>query len=150
MVFSLLTLFPVPNISDTDIFFRYQIFPIPIPRLFSGTKFFRYRYFFRYQIFLIPIPRLFSGIKFFRYQSFFPVPIFSDTDTTKKRKFPVPVRHTLGEKSNKCNQCDYASSEAGHLRRHLKTHSREKSYKAGNLRRHSKTHSGEVAYMQSV
>ena len=34
-----------------------------------------------------------------------------------------------GEKSNECNQCDYASSQAGHLRRHLKTHSGEKSNK---------------------
>ena len=58
-----------------------------------------------------------------------------------------------GEKSNKCNQCDYASSETGDLRRHLKTHSGEKSNKcnqcdyatshAGTLRRHLKTHSGE-------
>ena len=30
---------------------------------------------------------------------------------------------------NKCNQCDYASSQATHLRRHLKTHSGEKSNK---------------------
>ena len=34
-----------------------------------------------------------------------------------------------GEKPNKCNQCDFASSQAGHLRRHLKTHSAEKSNK---------------------
>ena len=61
-------------------FFRYQIFPIPVPRLFSGTKFFRYR-----------------------FRDFFPVPIFFDTgsDTTKNmknsryREFPVPVRRTL-------------------------------------------------------
>ena len=56
-------------------------------------------------------------------------------------------------KSNKCNQCDYASSHAGRLRTHLKTHSGEKSNKcnqcdytsshAGNLRQHLKTHSGE-------
>ena len=56
-------------------------------------------------------------------------------------------------KSNKCYQCDYASSHTGDLRRHLKTHSGEKSNKcnqcyyassqAGDLRTHLKTHSGE-------
>ena len=56
-------------------------------------------------------------------------------------------------KSNKCNQCDYASSHAGNLRQHLKIHSGEKSHKcnqclfassqACNLRRHLKTHSGQ-------
>ena len=34
-----------------------------------------------------------------------------------------------GEKPNKCNQCDYASSHASDLRKHLKTHSGEKSNK---------------------
>ena len=58
-----------------------------------------------------------------------------------------------GEKPNKCNQCDYASSRADTLRAHLKTHSGEKSNKcnqcdyasseAGNLRSHMKIHSGE-------
>ena len=56
------------------------------------------------------------------------------------------------EKPNKCNQCDYASSQAGDLRKHLKTHNGEKSNKcnqcdyvtslAGDLRIHLKTHSG--------
>ena len=76
-------------------------------------------------------------------------------------------------KVKKCNQCDYASSHAGTLRRHFKTHSTEKSNKcnqcnyatsdrrgeklnkcnqceyvssrAGNLRTHLKTHRGEKA-----
>ena len=57
------------------------------------------------------------------------------------------------EKSNKCNQCDYQSSEAGNLKRHLKMHSGEKSYKwnqcnytsyrVGDLKKHLKMHSGE-------
>ena len=56
-------------------------------------------------------------------------------------------------KSNKCNQCEYASSNRGHLKMHLTTHSGEKSNKcnqcdysstrSGNLRRHLKMHSGE-------
>ena len=52
-----------------------------------------------------------------------------------------------GEKSNKCKQCDYASSQPGDLRRHLKRHSGEKSNKcaqrdiAGHLRTCLKTHS---------
>ena len=33
------------------------------------------------------------------------------------------------KKSNKCNQCDFASSSAQVLRDHLKTHSGEKSNK---------------------
>ena len=55
--------------------------------------------------------------------------------------------------SIKCNQCAYASSYAGNLKKHLKTHSGEKSNKcnqcdfasshAGDLRRHLKTHGGE-------
>ena len=56
-------------------------------------------------------------------------------------------------KSHKCNQCDYASSHAGNLRRHLIIHSGEKSNKCNQcdfassytscLRTHLKTHSGE-------
>ena len=65
---------------------------IPIPILFSGIKYFRYRYryFLRYQIFPIPVPRLFSDTKFdrYRFRDFSPVPNFSDTgsDTTRKMK----------------------------------------------------------------
>ena len=59
-------------------------------------------------------------------------------------------------KSNECNLCEYASSHAGNLRTHLKTHSGEKENKcnqcefassqAGHLRTHLKTHSGEKPY----
>ena len=55
-------------------------------------------------------------------------------------------------KLNKCNQCDYASSRASHLKEHLNTHSGEKPNKcnqcdfasahASALRTHMKTHSG--------
>ena len=53
--------------------------------------------------------------------------------------------------SNRCNQCDFASSQVGQLRIHLRTHSGEKPNKctqcgyassdASNLRRHLKKHS---------
>ena len=58
------------NDTDTDTFFRNQIFSIPIPVLFPVPNFFRYRFrdFLRYQILPIPVPRLFSGTKFFRYR----------------------------------------------------------------------------------
>ena len=58
-----------------------------------------------------------------------------------------------GEKSNKCNQCDFVSSYASALRVHLKTHRGEKSNKcnqcdfasaeARDLIRHFIRHSGE-------
>ena len=46
----------------------------------------------------------------------------------------VPLRNKNhgGEKSNKCNLCNYASSHTGHLRKHLKKHSGEKSNKCNN------------------
>ena len=74
-------------------------------------------------------------------------------DNSMQKNFSERVANVHREKSNKCNQCDYASSNAGHLRTHLKTHSGEKSNKCnqcdyassevGKLRRHMKTHSGE-------
>ena len=58
-----------------------------------------------------------------------------------------------GEKLHKCNQCDFASSQADDIRRRLKKHCGEKSNKcnqcefassqAGHLRRHMKSHNGE-------
>ena len=42
----------------------------------------------------------------------------------------IPKKNTDNViKSKKCNQCEYASSWAGDLRKHLKTHSGEKSNK---------------------
>ena len=67
----------------------------------------------------------------------------------------TPLRNTnnVAEKSNKCNQCDYASSVKSNLKTHLKMHSGEKSNKCNqceyassvksSLRIHLKTHSGE-------
>ena len=67
----------------------------------------------------------------------------------------VPFRNTNNEgvKSNKCNQCNFASSQLGDLRKHMKIHSGEKSNKcnqcdyvssqADNLRRHLRTHTVE-------
>ena len=61
-----------------------------------------------------------------------------------------------GEKSVKCNQCDYTSSRASQLRIHFKTHSGEKSNKcnqcdyassgAGNSRTQFKMHSAQCAH----
>ena len=61
------------NETESETFFRYQIFLIPNPILFPIPIFFRYRYryFFRYQNFTKPIPILFSIPKFFE----------TDTDT---------------------------------------------------------------------
>ena len=41
-----------------------------------------------------------------------------------------------GDKSNKCNQCDYTSSQTGHLRTHLIAHSGEKSIDAASVTMH--------------
>ena len=38
----------------------------------------------------------------------------------------IPTASHSGEKSNKCNQCDYVSFEASNLRRHLEMHCGEK------------------------
>ena len=58
-----------------------------------------------------------------------------------------------GEKTNKCKQCDFRSSQASNLRARLKIHSGEKSHKCNQcdykssgvevLRGHLKTHRGE-------
>ena len=46
---------------------------------------------------------------------------FGLKDANAKKKNTDKVR-----KSHKCDQCNYASSQAAHLRAHLKTHSGEK------------------------
>ena len=66
----------------------------------------------------------------------------------------IPVRgKNNGNRSHKCNHCDFASSWASTYRNHLKMHSGEKPNKcnqcnyasihAGSLRVHLKAHSGE-------
>merc|ERR1712001_282886 len=71
---------------------------------------------------------------------------FEPRDFSKSTANQVSMRETEGrEKSNKCNQCAYASYHAGDLRKHLKIHSGEKTNKcnqcdfassqAGDLRR---------------
>ena len=40
------------------------------------------------------------------------------------------------ETPNKCNQCDYASSQAGHLKRHLKTHNGKRQTNATDVTLH--------------
>ena len=40
-------------------------------------------------------------------------------------KLRIHLKIHSGEKSNKCNQCNYASSQAGNLRTHLKIHNNE-------------------------
>ena len=51
-------LFSVPNFSDTgsETFFRYQVFPIPVPRFFSGTNFYRYRFRYHQKNEKFPVP----------------------------------------------------------------------------------------------
>ena len=41
--------------------------------------------------------------------------VSSQTDNLRKH-----LKTHIGEKSNKCSQCDFASSQAGNLRTHLK------------------------------
>ena len=69
----------------------------------------------------------------------------------------IPLRNTnnVGERSNKCNRCEYASSVKGNLKIHLKTHTGGKTNKckrcnyacsqAGTLKRHLKMHSEKSA-----
>ena len=52
-----------------------------------------------------------------------------------------------GEKSNICSQCDFVSSHAGNLRKHVVSHGGEKS---GNLRTHLKRTEKKGKKMQPV
>ena len=68
-------------------------------------------------------------------------------------KANVTILKKATTKSNKCSHSDYASSQAGNFRRHLKMHTGEKSNKcsqcdfascfASTLKTHMITHSGE-------
>ena len=70
-----------------------------VPRLFSGSKFFRYQFqdFFRYQFFPIPVSKLFS------------VQFFSNTTKTLRHTLSPPSWPKLSlcecECCQNCNQC---------------------------------------------
>ena len=44
-------------------------------------------------------------------------------------KDSIVKKENIAIKSNKCNQCDYVSSHAGHVREHFRTHGGEKTNK---------------------
>ena len=74
--------------TGSNIFFRYQIFSRPIPRLFWAPNYFKTgsETFFGTNFFLIPVPRLFSV----------PNNFDSGSDTIKKtEEFPGTGCHTL-------------------------------------------------------
>ena len=67
---------------------------IPVCDGIQNVERYLYRYFFRYQILPIPIPVLFSDTKFYRYrfQDFFLVPNFSNTHPGSGTYMaPVPI-----------------------------------------------------------
>ena len=114
-------------------------------------------------------PTLFSTITFtFNFSSPNHKPIFSssqfatsishggknDSSIIGDAIEEVPMKETnRRKKSNKCNQCEYASSWVSALKTHVKIHNVERpkkcnqcnyaSCRASSLRRHLKTHSGE-------
>ena len=77
----------------------------------------------------------------------------NNVTNTNKYSEPGPLRKLIVQKSNKCNQCEYASSYASAFKTHLKIHSGEKSNKcslcnfasshARSLSTYLKIHSGE-------
>ena len=60
-----------------------------------------------------------------------------DSMNMKDMKVTSNKCKTTRKKSHKCSLCDFASSQAGHLRTHMKTHTGEKSNsQTGNLKTH--------------
>ena len=56
-----------------------------------------------------------------------------DDSSKKDANVEIAIKKaTHSTKSNDCNQCGYATSHAGHLKTHLKTHSGEKSNKCNH------------------
>ena len=77
----------------------------------------------------------------------------NEGDVSMKTPIQVTKDGQYDKRSNRCNQCQYASSHIGNFKMHLKMHNGEKSEKcnqcsyatshAGTLKRHLKMHSGE-------
>jgi KRAB domain-containing zinc finger protein len=56
-----------------------------------------------------------------------------NNSTVRKYSLKRHLKTHIGEKSNKCNQCDFASVEAGVSRGQLKTPSEKKCLNATNV-----------------
>ena len=82
-----------------------------------------------------------------------PQPLELAENCDNEETFENVTKNDQGTMSNNYNQRNYAFSQAGTLRRHLKTHNGEKKnkchqcdyacFRAADLRKHLKTHSGE-------
>ena len=96
--------------TGSETFFRYQILPIQVPRLFryqflfdtgsdTTRKITNFRYWYLWYKFSDAGSETFSGTKFFRYRfrDFFPVPNLSDTGSEtffRYQFFPIPPKNT--------------------------------------------------------